>query len=147
LLREEALEVAHRNGERYYEAELHRIKGELFLIRAAGRGLSRAAAGGKAVFQPESPGVAAAEASFHQSIQVARQQEAKSWELRAAMGLARLHRNQGKEEEGRALLAQIYDRFAEGFGTLDLREAKALLESRKKRVARQSVPGRPRGSR
>jgi predicted ATPase len=125
---EEALVVAHRNGERYYEAELYRIKGEVFLMQATSRDLSRAATGGTTVVEAEPPMVARAEGCFNQSIKIAQQQKAKSWELRAVTNLARLYRNQNKQEEARGLLTQIYDRFTEGFDTVDLREAKALLD-------------------
>lgn len=125
---EEALAVVHRNGERYYLAELYRIKGELLLMRARGEGRSQPATGGKYSVEAEALAVSQAEACFHQSIETAQKQKAKSWELRAAMSLARLYQNQGKEKEARSLLAQIYDRFTEGFDTLDLREAKALLD-------------------
>jgi predicted ATPase/DNA-binding winged helix-turn-helix (wHTH) protein len=125
---EEALAVVQRNGERYYLAELYRLKGELLLMRARGEGLSRPATGGKYTVEAEALAVSQAEACFHQSIETAQKQKAKSWELRAAMSLARLYQNQGKEKEARSLLAQIYDRFTEGFDTLDLREAKALLD-------------------
>jgi len=80
------------------------------------------------VFEAEPASVSQAEACFNQSIEIAQQQKAKSWELRAAMSLARLHQHQGKKEVARSLLAQIYDRFTEGFDTMDLREAKALLD-------------------
>jgi hypothetical protein len=69
-----------------------------------------------------------AEASFERSLSVARQQQAKSWELRAAMSLARLWRDRGKVREARELLAPVYGWFTEGFGTRDLKEAKILLE-------------------
>jgi predicted ATPase len=69
-----------------------------------------------------------AEASFERALAVARQQQAKSWELRAAMSLARLWRDQGKVREARELLAPVYGWFTEGFDTRDLKEAKALLE-------------------
>jgi DNA-binding winged helix-turn-helix (wHTH) protein/predicted ATPase len=125
---EESLEVAHRNGDASYLAELYRIKGELLLMQPTGRGLSQAATGGKAVVEAEPPAVAQAEACFNQSIKIAQHQKAKSWELRAVTSLARLYQNQNKQEEARGLLAQIYDRFTEGFDTADLREAKALLD-------------------
>jgi len=127
-LLEEALEMAHRNEDGFYYAELYRIKGELLLMQSAGRGLSLAATGGKAVVKPEPAVVVQAEGCFNQAIKIAQQQQAKSWELRAAMSLARLYQNQGKKEEARGLLAEIYDRFTEGFETADLREAKAMLE-------------------
>jgi predicted ATPase/DNA-binding winged helix-turn-helix (wHTH) protein len=122
---EQALELAHRNGEGSYVAELYRIKGELLLMQATGRGVSRAARDGKPGFEAS---VAQAEACLNQSIKIAQQKKAKSLELRAAMSLARLYRNRGKQEEARSLLEQIYDGFTEGFDTKDLREAKALLD-------------------
>jgi predicted ATPase len=124
---EEALELVHRNGGGNYHAELYRIKGELLLMQAADRGVSRAT-GGKTVVKVKPLVVAQAEGCFHQSIKIAQQQKAKSWELRAITSLARLYQNQNRREEARALLAQIYDRFTEGFATADLREAKALLD-------------------
>jgi predicted ATPase len=97
------------NGLRFHEAELHRLKGELLLARA-----------------PDEH--AEAEACFQRALAIARRQEAKSLELRAAMSLARLWQQQGKQEEARELLAPIYDWFTEGFDTADLQEAKAVLE-------------------
>ena len=72
--------------------------------------------------------MAKAEAYFKQALAVARQQQAKSWELRAAMSLARLWRDRGKVQQARELLAPVYGWFTEGFDTRDLKEAKALLE-------------------
>ena len=71
---------------------------------------------------------AKAEAYFDRALEVARKQQAKSWELRAAMSMARLWRDQGKPQQARELLAPVYGWFTEGFDTLDLKEAKALLE-------------------
>ena len=71
---------------------------------------------------------AKADASFERALLVARQQQAKSWELRAAMNLARLWRDQGKAQQARELLAAVYGWFTEGFETRDLKEAKALLD-------------------
>jgi predicted ATPase len=105
----EALALVEKTGERYYEAELHRLQGELLLLHAA-------------------PEVAHAEACFQHALAVARCQEAKSLELRAAMSLARLWQQQGKRAEARELLAPIYGWFTEGFDTADLQEAQALLE-------------------
>jgi predicted ATPase len=105
----EALAVAHDTGERRWEAELHRLKGELLLGRAAGQD-------------------AEAEACLHQALAVARQQQTKSLELRAAMSLSRLWQRQGKRAEAHQLLAEVYGWFAEGFDTADLQEARALLE-------------------
>jgi predicted ATPase len=71
---------------------------------------------------------AAAEDSFHKALAVAQRQNAKSWELRAAMSMARLWRDQGKRNEARDLLAPVFRWFTEGFDTLDLKEARALLD-------------------
>jgi predicted ATPase len=105
----EALALVETTGERYYEAELHRLQGELLLQHAA-------------------PEVSHAEACFQQSLAIARRQQAKSLELRAAMSLGRLWQRQGKRDEARALLAPIYGWFTEGFDTADVQEAKALLD-------------------
>ncbi|MCI0419596.1 MAG: hypothetical protein L0312_10300, partial [Acidobacteria bacterium] len=125
---EDALAMAHRTREAYYLAELYRIKGELLVLQPTGRDLSRAAPRGKVVVEPNPPVLPQAEGCFRQSIKIAQQQQAKSWELRAVTSLARLYQNQGRQEEARGLLAQIYGTFTEGFDTMDLREAKALLE-------------------
>jgi predicted ATPase len=122
---DEALAVVQRNGERYYLAELYRIKGELLLLQAKDRRLAREAAGGQAVSDPQA---AQADDCFHQSIKIAREQKAKSWELRAVMSLARRYQDQNKRAEAHALLKRIYSNFTEGFDTADLREAKALLD-------------------
>jgi predicted ATPase len=105
----EALATLPKSGARWWEAELHRLRGELLLQQA--------------VAQPEE-----AETCFQQALSVARRQQAKSLELRAAMSLARLWRRQGKRIEARELLAEVYGWFTEGFDTADLQEAKALLE-------------------
>jgi len=105
----EALARARKSELRYYEAELHRIKGELLLGRTA-------------------PNEGEAEGCFQSALQVAHRQSAKSLELRAAISLSRLWQRQGKREEAQKLLADIYGWFTEGFDTADLREAKALLE-------------------
>jgi len=108
----EALTVVDDTGGRYYEAELYRLKGELLLVRDALR----------------SP-VVEAEASLYQALAIARHQQAKSWELRAAMSLARLWQQQGKRTEAYALLAPVYGWFTEGFDTADLQEARELVEA------------------
>ena len=72
---------------------------------------------------------AAAEIAFEEALRIARNQQAKSWELRAAMSLARLWRDQGKPQQARELLAPVYGWFTEGFDTRDLKEAKALLDA------------------
>ncbi len=109
----EALERAQQSGEHEWEAELYRLQGEL-LVQAAG-GVQQAAV--------------TAEACFQQALAVARRQQAKAFELRAAMSLARLWQHQGKRAEAYALLAPIYHWFTEGFDTADLQEAQALLEA------------------
>ena len=98
-----------KTKERWCEAEINRIAGEI------------------ALKSPE-PDAAKAKAYFESALAVARQQQTKSWELRAAMSMARLWRDQGKRDEARELLAPVYGWFTEGFDTLDLKEAKALLD-------------------
>jgi predicted ATPase len=114
----EALAVMNTIGERYYEAELYRLKGEL-LRKAEAHSLESTG--------PNLP-EEAAEACFRQALAVARRQQAKSLELRAAVSLSRLWQQQGKRDEARELLAPVYGWFTEGFETADLQEAKALLE-------------------
>ena len=94
--------------ETWWEAEVNRIAGEIALM------------------SPK-PDAAKARSYFERALAVARQQQAKSWELRAAMSLARLWRDQGKVQQARELLAPVYGWFTEGFDTRDLKEAKALL--------------------
>ena len=105
----EAMTRVETTEERWYEAEVDRIAGEI------------------ALKSPE-PDAAKAEAYFERALTVARQQQAKSWELRATMSMARLWRDQGKPQQARELLAPVYGWFTEGFDTLDLKEAKALLD-------------------
>jgi predicted ATPase len=95
--------------------------------RKAGR-IAMRAWQGKSRCCPSKPDAAKAEAYYERALAVARQQQAKSWELRAAMSMARLWRDQGKRDEARELLAPVYGWFSEGFDTLDLKEAKALLD-------------------
>jgi predicted ATPase len=114
---DEALTLVHRTGERCYEAELYRLKGELLLQE-----------GKSPKAQSLEQRLAEAEQSFRQALAVARRQQAKSLELRAAMSLSRLWQQQGKLAEARELLAPIYGWFTEGFDTADLQDAKALLE-------------------
>jgi tetratricopeptide (TPR) repeat protein len=111
---EEALVVADENEERYYEAELYRLKGELTLQQPGGR-TSRSGV------QRE------AESCFLRAIDIARQLSMKSLELRAVMSVSRLWKQQGKTTEARQMLAEIYGWFTEGFDTADLKAAKALL--------------------
>ena len=105
----EAMTAIETTGERWYEAEVLRVGGEI------------------AMTSPERD-TAKAEMFFDRALGVARQQQARSWELRAATSLARLWRDQDKRAEARDLLAPIYGWFTEGFDTLDLKEAKALLD-------------------
>jgi predicted ATPase len=105
----EALEAARRSHEHYYEAELHRLRGELLL-------------------KSETLSLSEAEACFRQAASLARDQNAKSFELRAAMSLCRLWRREGKSTEARQMLEEIYGWFTEGFDTVDLKDAKALLD-------------------
>jgi predicted ATPase len=105
----EALKAVEDTGSAGYELQLHRVKGELLLARA-----------------PANP--SDAEACFRQSISIARRKSAKSWELQAVLSLSRLYHQQGKKEEARRMLAEIYGWFTEGFDTADLQEAKAMLQ-------------------
>jgi tetratricopeptide (TPR) repeat protein len=125
----EALAAAERNGERFYEAELHRMRGELTLAGTRDWGLGTSSSPQAPSLKPQVPKETAQEAErcFHKAIEIAREQQAKSWELRAAMSLARLWQSQDKRSEARALLEDIYSWFTEGFDTKDLREAEALL--------------------
>jgi class 3 adenylate cyclase/predicted ATPase len=105
----EALAMVDTTGERHTEAELHRLKGALLLVQPTDHTIE-------------------AEVCFQQALDIARRQQAKSWELRAATNLARLWQQQGKRAKAYDLLAPIYSWFTEGFDTADLQEAKALLD-------------------
>ena len=107
---DQAIATIEVTGERVWTAEVHRLAGEIVLASP-------------------SPDAAKAEAHFEHALSVARQQQAKSWELRAAMSVARLWRDQGKLPQARELLAPVYGWFTEGFDTLDVKEAKALLDA------------------
>ena len=105
----EALAAADEHEIRHYEAETHRLKGELLL-------------------KQDHSNAAEAQSCFQRAIEIARKQSAKSLELRATMSLARLLAKQGRRDEARAMLAEIYGWFTEGFDTADLKDAKALLD-------------------
>ena len=105
----EAITTLEATKEKVWEAEVHRVAGEVAL-------------------QAPAPDAVEAETHFDRALSIARQQQAKSWELRAAMSMARLWRDQGKKQQARELLAPVYGWFTEGFDTRDLKEAKALLE-------------------
>jgi class 3 adenylate cyclase/predicted ATPase len=111
----EAMTTVETTKEKWCEAEVHRTAGEIALL------------------SPE-PDAAKVESYFERALAVAREQQAKSWELRAAMSMARLWRDQGKPQEAHDLLAPVFGWFTEGFDTRDLKEAKALLKK---------LPGRP----
>jgi class 3 adenylate cyclase/predicted ATPase len=126
----EAGRLVHTTGEHRAEAELSRLQGELLLQKAAGRGSARTrSVAAAAVPEADQPLLSEAETCFRQALDVARRQQAKSLELRAALSLARLWQQQGQRAEARALLAPLYGWFTEGFDTADLQEAKALLEA------------------
>jgi class 3 adenylate cyclase/predicted ATPase len=108
----EAIALVETTKDRWCEAEVYRVAGEITLMA------------------PEAD-ASKAEAYFNRALAVARKQQAKSWELRAAMSMARLWRDQGKRQQADDLLAPVYGWFTEGFETLDLKEAKALLEQLK----------------
>jgi len=141
----EALDAVDKTGERFYEAELYRLKGQLTLQQSKVQGPkskveetfpSRVGIAHQNVSIAEAgtvggahPTIAAeAESYFLKAIEIARQQNAKLLELRAVTSLSRLWQQQGKKGEARQMLAEIYGWFAEGFDTIDLQEAKALLE-------------------
>ena len=105
----EAITAVETAKEKLWETEIHRTAGEI------------------ALKSPE-PDAAKAQAYFERALSVARAQQAKSWELRAAMSMARSWRDQGKRDEARELLAPVYAWFTEGFDTFDLKQAKALLD-------------------
>ena len=107
---DEAMSTIEITKERWFETEVNRLAGQI------------------ALKSPETD-PAKAEAYFGRALAVARQQQAKSWELRAATSLARLWRDQGKPQQARELLAPVYGWFTEGFDTRDLKEAKALLDT------------------
>ena len=106
----EAISMIETTKETYYEAEVNRVAGEIVLLSPG-------------------PDAAKAEGCFERALAVARAQQAKSWELRAAMSMARLWRDRGRQEAARELLAPVYGWFTEGFDTLDLKEGKALLDA------------------
>jgi class 3 adenylate cyclase/predicted ATPase len=106
-LMDEALQIVENTGERWFEAELYRHKGKLLLRQGH---------------------TEVAEEFYRKALSISQEQEAKMWELRAAVSLARLRRDQGRRDEVRDLLAPVYGWFTEGFGTPDLKDAKALLD-------------------
>jgi predicted ATPase len=116
----EAKDLVARDDEHMWEAELKRVEGELSRVQ------------GTSAFDIET--------CFQQALQVARRQSAKSFELRAATSLARLWRDQGKVQQARELLAPVYGWFTEGFDTLDLKEAKALLDQLAGPTLKNSCP-------
>src|SRR5262245_9938726 len=118
-----ALDVVVKHKERMYEAELYRLKGTLTLQSISSLGQVE----GKSEVS-SSQAEAEAEACFLKAIEIARRQQAKSLELRAVTSLSRLWQQQGKKDEARQMLAEIYSWFTEGFDTKDLKEAKALLD-------------------
>jgi predicted ATPase len=105
----EAMNAAEKSKEKWWEAGIHRTAGEIAL-------------------KSPNPDTVQAEAYFERALMVAHKQQAKSWELRAAMSMARLWRDQGRRDAARDLLGPIYAWFTEGFDTLDLKQARALLE-------------------
>jgi predicted ATPase len=109
---DEALALVRRTGQRTHEAELYRLRGELLILQAEG----------------STTLLSEAESCFHQAIEIARAQSAKSFELRSVMSLSHLYEKQGKKEEARQILSQIYGWFTEGSNTADLKAAKMLLE-------------------
>ena len=107
-LSDDALQIVERTGERWFAAELNRYKGQLLLRQGH---------------------TEAAEELYRRALSIAAEQEAKLWELRAAVSFARLRRDQGRHAEARDLLSPVYGWFTEGFDMPDLKEAKALLDT------------------
>jgi predicted ATPase len=105
----EAMTTLETTKENWYEAEINRVAGEIVLLGTE-------------------PDAVKAEAYFASALEIGRKQKAKSWELRAAMSMARLLCAQGRRDKARDLLAPVYGWFTEGFDTLDLKQAKALLD-------------------
>src|SRR5262249_29099312 len=133
----EARAIVDKTGEHWWEAELHRLEGELMLqSKTSPKQVSDKSRTSQNKSEdpntqhlaPSAQAEAEAESSFHKALEVAHRQEAKSLELRAATSLARLWQQQGKKAEAHQLLAPVYHWFTEGFDTKDLQEAKALLE-------------------
>jgi adenylate cyclase len=117
---DKALTLVNAHGERFWEAEIYRLKGEL-LLQSGGAGRE---------LRGFTPLTKAAEACFRQALDVARRQQARTLELRAAMSLGRLWQSQERCDAARQLLADIYGWFTEGFDTADLQDARALLDAR-----------------
>jgi len=129
-LLDEALATVNQTGERYYEAELYRLKGQLTLEARGWRLETSPSSTQASSLKPLASRAMAQEAEecFLKALDIARQQQAKSLELRAAMSLARLWQHRGNRREAHTLLSTIYSWFTEGFGTADLQEATRLLK-------------------
>jgi predicted ATPase len=150
----EALAAVERTGERWREAELYRLKGQLVLQSRSPESAVKTSLGQvqdksktsqdkSEVTNPQSPTPnpqSEAEAYFRKAIEIARKQQAKSLELRAVMSLARLWQQQGKQHEARNTLSEIYGWFTEGFDTKDLQEAKALLTELEQEIKNSPTP-------
>jgi predicted ATPase len=106
----EGLALLDETGEMYYGADLHRLRGELLLLQHGATAFTEA------------------DACFHRALEIARPQEARSWELRAAMSLVRLWQGRERHADARRILGEIYAGFSEGFDTEDLKDARRLLE-------------------
>jgi adenylate cyclase len=124
---DEALEATERLGERFYEAELLRLKGELLIHQSAMN--SQFESENLATRSPRFDPPQQAEACFNQALATAREQQAKGWELKAALSLCRLYKRRNQLAEARELLSEISHQFSEGRETDDLREARAFLDS------------------
>ena len=123
---EKALAVVHRDGERYYEAEMYRLKGEFLFKQAESQTLSPQGKRQKSATALNTM-LKDAERCFQQAIEIAQQQKAKSFELQAVISLAGLYKKQNKRKEACDQLGKVYEWFTEGFDTADLRAAKMLL--------------------
>ncbi len=134
-LLDEALALIRQFGGYFYQAEVYRLTGELLLMQDAGGGVSGSPPPDLSMIdacEGEATGPSSrhteAEPYFRQALDVARRQQAKSLELRAAMSLSRLWRGQGRRSDAYQVLAPVYGWFTEGFDTADLQDAKALLD-------------------
>jgi predicted ATPase len=119
---DDALQIVERTGERWFAAELNRHKGQLLLRQGHSK---------------------VAEEVYRKALRIAEGQDAKLWELRAAVSLARLRRDQGRHAKAHDLFAPVYGWFTEGFGTPDLKAARALLDELQGPNGRSSVVAQP----
>ena len=124
----EAFALSKQNNDCYYDAELHRLKGELLLTHADHRARSDLPPEGSGGLDSDQHPFVAAEACFQEALKIAQKQKAKSWELRAALSIALLYERQDRNGEAHKILDRTYCLFSEGFETTDLTDAKRMLD-------------------